>query len=247
MPETTHFGYKQVPKSEKASKVAEVFDTVASKYDMMNDIMSLGIHRIWKRVAISKLGLRPGMSILDLAGGSGDLSLLMAKKLPNQVSITLADINNSMLAQARSRVLDAGLINTINICQADAQALSFPDNHFDRVIMAFGLRNVTDKDAALKEIQRVLKPGGECLILEFSKPNQAIEGLYDAYSFKILPKVGQLITGSSDSYQYLVESIRKHPTQEVLKEMMQSAGFSRVRFENLNLGIAAMHSGVKLC
>ncbi len=242
----TDFGYQQIPAGEKAEKVADVFDSVASKYDIMNDLMSAGVHRIWKRFTIELSGVRPGHNVLDIAGGTGDLALKFAKLVGSDGRVVLADINSSMLAVGRDRLLDEGALANLEFIQADAQTLPFVDNIFDCVTIAFGLRNVTDKDAALRSMYRVLKPGGRLLVLEFSKPgNPLLSKLYDTYSFEVLPRLGKLIAGDADSYQYLAESIRMHPDQEVLKTMMTSAGFDHCSYHNLSGGIVALHRGIK--
>lgn len=241
---TTHFGFKTVEESEKAQKVAEVFHSVARKYDVMNDLMSAGLHRIWKHFTIETSGARPGNRVLDIAGGTGDLSRAFARKVGPRGQVWLTDINSSMLSVGRDRLLDEGL--TLPVAQCDAEKLPFPDNYFDIVSVAFGLRNMTHKDAALKEMQRVLKPGGRLLVLEFSKVWQPIKPAYDLYSFKLLPFMGKLVANDADSYQYLAESIRMHPDQETLKQMMCDAGFGRVDYFNLSAGIVALHKGIKL-
>ena len=241
---TTHFGFKTVEEAEKQQKVGEVFHSVASKYDVMNDVMSAGMHRTWKRFAVDISGVKSGDKVLDIAGGSGDLSKLFAKKVGTTGSVTLTDINASMLAVGRDRMIDAGL--SVPAMQCNAEKLPFPDNTFDCVIVAFGLRNMTHKDIALKEMQRVLKVGGRLLVLEFSKVWQPLEKAYDFYSFKFLPFMGKLIAKDADSYQYLAESIRMHPDQETLKQMMLDAGLSRVDYYNLSAGIVALHKGYKL-
>jgi demethylmenaquinone methyltransferase/2-methoxy-6-polyprenyl-1,4-benzoquinol methylase len=240
---TTHFGFKTVEEAEKQQKVGEVFHSVASKYDVMNDVMSAGMHRTWKRFAVDISGVKSGDKVLDIAGGSGDLSKLFAKKVGTTGSVTLTDINASMLAVGRDRMIDAGL--SVPAMQCNAEKLPFADNTFDCVIVAFGLRNMTHKDIALKEMQRVLKVGGRLLVLEFSKVWQPLEKAYDFYSFKFLPFMGKLIAKDADSYQYLAESIRMHPDQETLKQMMLEAGLSRVDYYNLSAGIVALHKGTK--
>jgi demethylmenaquinone methyltransferase/2-methoxy-6-polyprenyl-1,4-benzoquinol methylase len=243
---TTHFGFKQVPVEEKAGKVADVFHSVASKYDIMNDLMSGGIHRLWKRFTIELSSVRRGNRVLDIAGGTGDLTKQFSKIVGSEGSVVLADINSSMLEVGRERLTNQGITNNIEYVQANAEALPFEDNSFDIVTIAFGLRNVTDKDKALRSMLRVLKPGGRLLVLEFSKPtNPLLEKVYDAYSFSLLPKMGKVITGDSDSYQYLAESIRMHPDQHTLKDMMSEAGFSRCDFHNMTGGIVAVHKGIK--
>jgi demethylmenaquinone methyltransferase/2-methoxy-6-polyprenyl-1,4-benzoquinol methylase len=241
---TTHFGYKTVDETEKQQKVGEIFHSVASKYDLMNDVMSAGLHRGWKRFAVEISGVKVGDKVLDIAGGSGDLSKLFAKKVGPNGEVVLTDINASMLAVGRDRMIDAGL--SVPALQCNAEKLPFADNSFDCVIVAFGLRNMTHKDIALKEMQRVLKVGGRLLVLEFSKVWQPLEKLYDAYSFKFLPFMGKLIAKDAESYQYLAESIRMHPDQETLKQMMQDAGLSKVDYYNLSAGVVALHKGYKL-
>jgi demethylmenaquinone methyltransferase/2-methoxy-6-polyprenyl-1,4-benzoquinol methylase len=241
---TTHFGFKTVEETEKQQKVGEVFHSVAGKYDIMNDVMSAGLHRVWKRFAVDISGVKPGDKVLDIAGGSGDLSKLFAKKVGREGEVTLTDINASMLAVGRDRMLDSGL--NVPATQCNAEKLPFADNTFDCVIVAFGLRNMTHKDIALKEMQRVLKVGGRLLVLEFSKVWQPLEKLYDAYSFKLLPFMGKLIAKDEASYQYLAESIRMHPDQETLKKMILDAGFGKVDYYNLSAGVVALHKGYKL-
>jgi demethylmenaquinone methyltransferase / 2-methoxy-6-polyprenyl-1,4-benzoquinol methylase len=243
---TTHFGFQQVPLADKARKVAEVFHSVAGKYDLMNDLMSLGLHRIWKRIAVEMTGLRAGQRVLDLAGGTGDLAALMAPLVGDQGEVVLSDINASMLDVGRGRLVDRGIVGNVTFVQADAESLPFPDHHFDCITIAFGLRNVTNKDRALASMFRVLKPGGRLLVLEFSKPTlAALRPVYDAYSFKVLPVLGKAITGDAASYQYLAESIRMHPDQETLKQMLQTAGFERVEYFNMTAGVVAVHRGYK--
>ena len=243
---TTHFGYQQVPLEDKARKVAEVFHSVANKYDLMNDLMSLGLHRIWKRIAVEMTGLRTGQRVLDLAGGTGDLAALMASRVGDSGEVVLSDINASMLDVGRARLVDRGIVGNVTFVQADAESLPFPDHHFDCITIAFGLRNVTNKERALASMFRVLKPGGRLLVLEFSKPTlAALRPIYDAYSFKVLPVLGKAITGDAVSYQYLAESIRMHPDQETLKQMMQLAGFERVEYFNMTAGVVAVHRGYK--
>ena len=240
----THFGFKTVDEGEKQRKVGEVFHSVASKYDLMNDVMSAGMHRGWKRFAVDISGVKIGDSVLDIAGGSGDLSKLFAKKVGREGSVTLTDINATMLTVGRDRLIDAGL--NVPTMQCNAEALPFSDNSFDCVIVAFGLRNMTHKDVALKEMQRVLKVGGRLLVLEFSKVWQPLEKLYDVYSFKLLPLMGKLLAKDAESYQYLAESIRMHPDQETLKQMMIDAGLGKVDYYNLSAGVVALHKGYKL-
>jgi demethylmenaquinone methyltransferase / 2-methoxy-6-polyprenyl-1,4-benzoquinol methylase len=241
---TTHFGFKTVAENEKQQKVGEVFHSVAQKYDIMNDVMSAGMHRLWKKFTVETSGVKAGDHVLDIAGGSGDLSKLFAKKVGPTGGVILTDINASMLGVGRDRMLDAGL--TVPAAQCNAEKLPFPDNSFDCVIVAFGLRNMTHKDVALKEMQRVLKVGGRLLVLEFSKVWQPLEKIYDAYSFKLLPFMGKLIAKDAESYQYLAESIRMHPDQETLKQMMQTAGLSKVDYYNLSAGVVALHKGYKV-
>lgn len=240
---TTHFGFKQVPEGEKQAKVGEVFHSVAQKYDVMNDVMSAGMHRVWKQFALDTSGVKAGDKVLDIAGGSGDLSKLFAKKVGPSGEVILTDINASMLGVGRDRLIDEGL--SVPAMQCNAEQLPFADNTFDCVIVAFGLRNMTHKDLALKEMQRVLKVGGRLLVLEFSKVWQPLEKLYDLYSFKLLPLMGKLIAKDAESYQYLAESIRMHPDQETLKQMMLDAGFNRVDYYNLSAGVVALHKGYK--
>ncbi len=240
----THFGFQTVDENEKAKKVAGVFTSVASKYDIMNDLMSVGLHRIWKRFAVGLANAHEGQRVLDIAGGSGDLSRLFLDKVGKSGQVVLTDINNAMLRVGRDRLLDERMATPT--AQCDAEKLPFPDNHFDVVSIAFGLRNVTHKDAALREMRRVLKPGGRVIVLEFSKVAKPLEKAYDLYSFKILPKMGELIANDADSYRYLAESIRMHPGQEELKQMMVDAGLERVEYFNMTGGVVAVHRGYKL-
>lgn len=243
---TTDFGYQQVPVDEKADKVADVFHSVAAKYDIMNDLMSAGVHRIWKRFTIELSGVRKGHTVLDIAGGTGDLALQFCKLVGDEGRVILADINASMLDIGRDRLIDRGALANIDFVQADAQDLPFADDSFDCITIAFGLRNVTDKDKALVSMLRALKPGGRLLVLEFSKPrNPLLNKLYDTYSFQVLPRIGKLITNDADSYRYLAESIRMHPDQETLKSMMTDAGFEHCSYHDLSGGIVALHRGVK--
>ncbi len=245
--DTTHFGYETVNTEEKAGKVAEVFHSVAAKYDVMNDLMSGGIHRVWKHFTIEASCVRRGHKVLDIAGGTGDLAAKFSKIVGKDGQVILSDINASMLNVGRDKLTDNGIVSNIDYVQANAEALPFPDNYFDCITIAFGLRNVTDKDKALRSMYRILKPGGRLLVLEFSKPqNGLLEKAYDTYSFKILPKMGQLVANDAESYQYLAESIRMHPDQETLKGMMDEAGFDRTEFHNMTGGIVALHIGVKL-
>lgn len=243
----THFGFEQVKAGEKAGKVAEVFHSVADKYDIMNDVMSLGVHRLWKRFTLAQTGLKNGQKVLDLAGGTGDLALKMSRMVGQSGEVVLSDINASMLANGRDRLTDEGVAGNVRYIQANAECLPFPDDYFDCITMAFGLRNVTDKDMALRSMYRVLKPGGRLLVLEFSKPvAPGLSPVYDLYSFKLLPMMGKLIANDEDSYRYLAESIRMHPDQQTLKAMMQEAGFERCDYHNLTGGIVALHKGFKL-
>ena len=244
--DTTHFGFQTVSADDKAGLVRGVFDSVASRYDIMNDLMSAGLHRIWKRYAIDQAALRPGNVVLDLAGGTGDLTRQFARKVGKEGHVVLADINAAMLEQGRRRLVDAGVAGNVSIAQVDAEELPFADRSFDCVAMAFGLRNVTDKNAALTSMYRVLKPGGKAMILEFSEPSKAIKPAYEIYSFKVLPALGKLIADDADSYRYLAESIRMHPNQEELKAMMQDFGFERCRYHNLAAGIVALHVGYRI-
>ncbi|MGY6277600.1 bifunctional demethylmenaquinone methyltransferase/2-methoxy-6-polyprenyl-1,4-benzoquinol methylase UbiE [Methylomonas sp. MgM2] len=244
--DTTHFGFKQVPKHQKVALVRGVFDSVANQYDLMNDLMSLGIHRIWKRIAVQLANVREGDRVLDLAGGTGDLTVLYEKRVGKTGQIVLADINAAMLRTGRDRLINRGLAGNIRYAQVNAECLPFADNSFDCVTIGFGLRNVTDKDAALRSMYRVLKPGGRLIVLEFSHPTDPVtEKLYDFYSFKLLPKIGAVVAKDEDSYRYLAESIRMHPRQDDLKRMMEEAGFERCEYFNMTQGIVAVHRGYK--
>ena len=244
MPRTTDFGFQAVPEDEKTQRVAGVFDSVARKYDLMNDLMSAGMHRLWKRFAVEQSSLRPGQRALDVAGGTADLAIQFARRVGASGQIVLSDINAAMLARGRDRMLDAGIVAPA--VQCDAERLPFPSAYFDCVCVAFGLRNMTRKEHALAEMQRVLRPGGRFLVLEFSRVWKPLQPLYDAYSFKMVPLLGKLITNDSDSYRYLAESIRMHPDQEQLKKLIEDAGFERVEYFNLSAGVVALHRGYKL-
>lgn len=243
---TTHFGYQDVAADDKADLVRGVFDSVASRYDIMNDLMSAGLHRLWKRYTIDQAAVRPGDVVLDLAGGTGDLARVFSKKVGAEGHVVLADINAAMLKQGRTRLVDEGVAGNLSIAQVDAQNLPFEEGSFDCITIAFGLRNVTDKNAALRSMLSVLKTGGKAMILEFSEPARALKPAYDLYSFKVLPTLGKLVAGDADSYQYLAESIRMHPDQETLKSMMEEAGFERCRYHNLAAGIVALHIGYRI-
>ncbi|MFD2165716.1 bifunctional demethylmenaquinone methyltransferase/2-methoxy-6-polyprenyl-1,4-benzoquinol methylase UbiE [Thalassotalea euphylliae] len=244
--ETTHFGYQTVDKNDKESMVAGVFHSVAQQYDIMNDLMSFGIHRLWKRFTIDASGVRPGNKVLDLAGGTGDLTAKFSQLVGKDGKVILADINSSMLNVGRDKLRDKGLVQNIEYVQANAEFLPFDDNTFDVCTIAFGLRNVTNKDNALKSIFRVLKPGGRLLVLEFSKPeHEFLSKAYDFYSFNVLPQMGELVAKDGESYRYLAESIRMHPDQETLKTMMEDAGFEQTSYHNLTGGIVALHKGYK--
>ena len=242
---TTSFGFKTVSKEEKTEKVKEVFDSVATNYDLMNDLMSMGIHRLWKRFMLSQTGLKMGMKALDVAGGTGDIAALLREQVGESGLVVMTDINPSMLKEGRSRLLDRGKLKNIQVIQCDAEQLPFDEDQFDCVTIAFGLRNVTVKENALKSMFRVLKPGGKLLILEFSKPNEMLSPVYDIYSFNILPTLGEWVANDRESYQYLTESIRVHPDQEKLEQLILSAGFDRAEYRNLTGGIVALHIGYK--
>ncbi|HHH39684.1 MAG TPA: bifunctional demethylmenaquinone methyltransferase/2-methoxy-6-polyprenyl-1,4-benzoquinol methylase UbiE [Sedimenticola sp.] len=244
---TTHFGYQQVDPREKAERVRAVFDSVANRYDLMNDLMSFGIHRLWKRAAVELLGVRPGQRVLDLASGTGDLAARFAGIVGRQGLVVMSDINAAMLEQGRVRMADEGLVGNLAFVQLNAEAIPFPDNSFDCITIGFGLRNVTDKQRALGEMYRVTRPGGRALVLEFSHPrSKPLQAAYDLYSFQLLPLMGRLVTNDEGSYRYLAESIRMHPDQETLKGMMEQAGFERCDYHNLTGGIVAIHRGFKL-
>ena len=243
---TTHFGYETIDSKEKAGKVADVFHSVADNYDLMNDLMSAGIHRLWKHMTIEMSGIRRGHKVLDIAGGTGDLAAKFSKIVGSEGAVVLADINESMLKVGRDRLIDRGIIENVMFSQADAQYLPFPDNTFDVITIAFGIRNVTDKDMALRSMLRVLKPGGKLLILEFSKPTSSLlSKIYDTYSFNVLPRLGKVFANDSDSYKYLAESIRMHPDQSSLLQMLDSAGFENTDFHNMTGGVVALHRGIK--
>jgi demethylmenaquinone methyltransferase/2-methoxy-6-polyprenyl-1,4-benzoquinol methylase len=241
---TTHFGFREVPVGDKKKLVGEVFSSVAGKYDLMNDLMSLGVHRVWKRYFVATSGVKRGDRVLDLAGGTGDIAALLQPRVGDEGEVVLGDINAAMLGVGRDRLTDRGLVRGLRYVQMNAEALPFPDRSFDLVTIAFGLRNVTDKPAALQEMRRVLKVGGRALVLEFSQvqPNW-FKPVYDFHSFKVLPALGELFAKDSASYKYLAESIRKHPGQEELQAMMSAAGFERCSYRNLSGGIVAIHSG----
>jgi demethylmenaquinone methyltransferase/2-methoxy-6-polyprenyl-1,4-benzoquinol methylase len=244
---TTHFGFKQVDSKDKVKLVRNVFDSVADSYDIMNDLMSVGIHRIWKRIAVQLSNVRKDETVLDLAGGTGDLTALFEKRVGKDGQVVLADINAQMLRTGRDRLIDKGLVGNIRYAQVNAACLPFEDNTFDCVCIGFGLRNVTDKDAALRSMYRVLKPGGRLIVLEFSHPTDKItEKVYAFYSFKLLPKIGKFVAKDEDSYRYLAESIRMHPKQDELKNMMVNAGFERCEYYNMTQGIVAIHRGYKI-
>jgi demethylmenaquinone methyltransferase/2-methoxy-6-polyprenyl-1,4-benzoquinol methylase len=243
MTKTTHFGFNTVAETEKARRVAGVFDSVAERYNMMNDLMSAGMHRLWKRFAVEASGAKRGERVLDIAGGTGDLSALFWEQVGRTGEVWLTDINNSMLTIGRDRLLDEGA--AVSAAQCDAEKLPFPDDYFDCISVAFGLRNMTHKDVALREMLRVLRPGGRLIVLEFSKVWKPLQRFYDLYSFNVLPAMGRLIAKDSDSYRYLAESIRMHPSQEELKQLMQQSGFDRVEYFNLTGSVVALHRGYK--
>jgi demethylmenaquinone methyltransferase/2-methoxy-6-polyprenyl-1,4-benzoquinol methylase len=240
---TTHFGYKTVQEAEKAGHVKGVFDSVAPKYDLMNDLMSMGLHRAWKAYTVMVANIGEGDRVLDIAGGTGDLALAFAKKVGKSGQVVHTDINEAMLRTGRNRLLDSGVILPTVVC--DAEKLPFPDHYFDLVTVAFGLRNMTHKDVALAEMNRVIKPGGKLLVLEFSKVAKPLEKIYDWYSFKVLPKLGEMVAGDSSSYRYLAESIRMHPGQQALKDLMKASGFGHVDYHNMTGGLVALHVGIK--
>ena len=244
MPEkTTDFGYQSVPEDEKSKRVAGVFDSVAPRYDLMNDLMSVGLHRLWKRFTVGASGVRPGERVLDVAGGTGDLARLFSRRVGARGEVVLTDVNPAMLRQGRDRLLDAGVV--LPLVQCDAERLPFGSDRFDCVAVAFGLRNMTHKEAALSEMRRVLKPGGRLVVLEFSKAWAPVRPLYDAYSFGLLPRLGKLVANDAAAYRYLAESIRMHPDQEALKAMLERAGLERVEYFNLATGVVALHRGYK--
>lgn len=245
--DTTDFGFNEVPVADKAHRVRQVFDSVAPRYDLMNDLMSMGLHRVWKRFAVGLAAVRPGEWVLDLAGGTGDLTRLLAPRVGNSGRVLLADINGAMLSQGRNRLLDAGIAGNVDYLQVDAEHLPFADQSLNCVVIGFGLRNVTDKQAALAEMHRVLKIGGRALVLEFSEVKAAaLKPLYDFHSFQVLPRLGRLFAGDPESYRYLAESIRRHPPQDELRGMMEQAGFARCDYRNLSAGIVAIHSGYRV-
>ncbi len=247
MKKTIDFGFKEVPVEEKAYRVREVFDSVATRYDLMNDLMSAGLHRMWKRVAIETIAIRPGMQILDLASGTGDLARGMSRRAGAKGHVVMTDINERMLHVGRNKCIDNGELKGLSWCQCDAETLPYPNETFDRVVIGFGLRNVTEKDATLREMYRILKSNGKALVLEFSKPVSAsLSQIYDIYSFAVLPAMGHFVAQDKESYQYLAESIRKHPDQDTLSEMMRAANFESVTYTNLTGGVVAIHTGAKV-
>jgi len=243
---STHFGYRTVDADDKADLVREVFDSVASRYDLMNDLMSGGLHRLWKRFTVAEAKIRPGQQVLDLAGGTGDLALKFSRLVGSEGQVVLADINHAMLREGRRRLVDGGAAGNVSITQVDAENLPFADRSFDCITIAFGLRNVTEKESALRSMYRVLKPGGKLMILEFSKPADFLKPAYDLYSFRVLPALGKMVASDESSYQYLAESIRMHPDQETLLGMMEDAGFERCRWNNMSGGIVALHTGYRI-
>ena len=244
MSKMTHFGFQKVDEREKTEKVADVFNHVAKNYDLMNDLMSCGLHRLWKAFTVSQAGVREGFRVLDVAGGTGDLTSSFAKQVGKNGEVWLTDINETMLQYGRDRLLNEGIVVPAMVC--DAEKLPFPDNYFDRVVVSFGLRNMTHKEEALSEMNRVLKQGGKLLVLEFSKVWKPLQNLYDMYSFSVLPWLGKHVAKSADSYRYLAESIRVHPDQAALQKMLEDAGFVCARFFNLTAGVVALHTGMKL-
>lgn len=246
MDDKTHFGYETIDKSEKVNRVGEVFSSVASKYDIMNDLMSFGAHRIWKKIAVQQARLRKGEAVLDLASGTGDLAQAFLKQVGSIGRVVMTDINDAMLAEGRKRALQKGVAHQLEFAIVNAEEIPYPDNTFDCVTISFGLRNVTDKDKAIREVYRVLKPGGRFLILEFSHVNELVKPAYDFYSFNVIPKIGQVVANDADSYQYLAESIRMHPDQATLQSMMEAAGFGQVTYQNLTFGVVAIHRGYRL-
>ncbi|MBO6655967.1 MAG: class I SAM-dependent methyltransferase [Pseudomonadales bacterium] len=243
--ENTHFGFKSIPRSEKSARVADVFHSVAERYDVMNDLMSLGTHRVMKQMTANATHARPGHTVLDLAGGTGDMAVILAEYVGREGQVCICDINGSMLVEGRNKLLNRGIIGNVTYVQADGEHLPFPAESFNAITIAFGLRNFTDKDAALRSMHLVLKPGGKLVVLEFSKPrNEFLKNAYKGFN-SLWPKVGKMVTGDSDSYQYLVESIEMHPDQETLAGMIEEAGFSRVRVQDLVGGVAAIHEGIK--
>ena len=244
---STHFGYREVPEQQKAGLVGEVFRSVADRYDLMNDLMSLGIHRLWKQFALAQSGVRPGQQVLDVAAGTADLAKGFARLLKGSGGLIVSDINDAMLKRGRERMVNAGAVGNVSYVLADAEKLPFADNSFDCISIGFGLRNVTKQQLALDAMYRCLRPAGRLLVLEFSRPSSSVlRGMYDSYSFAVLPRLGRLVANDENAYRYLVESIRKHPAQQPLKEMMEQAGFERVRFHNLTGGVVALHIGYKL-
>lgn len=242
--ETTHFGFREVPREEKSERVGDVFHSVADRYDLMNDLMSAGMHRLWKRFALARARIRPGEQVLDLATGTGDLATAVARALKGRGLLVASDINASMIVRGRDRLMDEGIVTPF--VQADAQDLPFADGRFDCITIGFGLRNVTDQPAALAEMYRVLRPGGRLVILEFSRPaGEFFRRIYDAYSFTVLPRMGEWVAGDAESYRYLAESIRMHPDQETLADMMSTTGFARVHWHNLTAGVVAVHMGYR--